>query len=55
MFNAIEFQQIDSQTLKLIITTPFNKDQFKNGIHLSLCTYRFRDMGERTYQGHHWI
>ena len=30
------------------------KDQFKNGIHLSLCTYRFRDMGGRTYQGDHW-
>ena len=26
----------------------------ENGIHLSLCTYRFRNMGDRTYQGHHW-
>ena len=31
------------------------KDQFKNGIHLSLRTYRLRDMGERTHQGHPWI
>ena len=26
----------------------------ENGTHLSLRTYRFRDLGDRTYQGHHW-
>ena len=26
----------------------------ENGTHLSLHTYRFRDFGDRTYQGHHW-
>ena len=26
----------------------------ENGTHLPLRTYRSRDLGDRTYQGHHW-
>ena len=26
----------------------------KNGTHLSLRTYRYRDLRDRTHQGHHW-
>ena len=26
----------------------------ENGTQLSLRTYPFRDLGDRTYQGHHW-
>ena len=26
----------------------------ENGTHLSLRTYRSKDLGDRTYQGHHW-
>lgn len=54
MWNPLKFQHIVLQTIKLIRNKLIlNKDQFKNGIHLSLRTYRFRDMGERTHQGHH--
>ena len=55
MFNAIKFHQIDSHAIIFNKIKRLKKDQFKNGIHLSLCTYRFRDMGERTHQGHPWI
>ena len=55
MFNAIKFHQIDYQMLKFIYNIHrLKKEQFKNGTHLSVGTYRFRDMGERTHQGHHW-
>ena len=26
----------------------------ENGTHLPLRTYRFKNMEDRTYQGHHW-